>query len=143
MDLQEWIIERFGKFSRILNAGLNLIIPVADRIAKTISLKEIAKRIPSQPVITAGACRRSIDDERISLNFPQLFSNGLSSFPTISRVFMGFHFIFPFRQRDARHRRHIVLQSERPVQGLLRSQESGLCDRTDRDDDYEVSESRL
>jgi regulator of protease activity HflC (stomatin/prohibitin superfamily) len=60
-QMEEWIIERFGKFSRILNAGLNLIIPVADRIAKTISLKEIAKRIPSQPVITADNVMLDID----------------------------------------------------------------------------------
>ncbi|PAA94427.1 hypothetical protein BOX15_Mlig016051g2 [Macrostomum lignano] len=49
---EAWIIERFGKFSRILNPGLNFCLPVVDRIAYIQSLKEIPINIPDQPAIT-------------------------------------------------------------------------------------------
>jgi len=52
--LQAWVVERFGKFNRILEPGLNFLIPVVDRIKYVQSLKEIAIDIPSQSAITSG-----------------------------------------------------------------------------------------
>jgi|JI6StandDraft_1071083.scaffolds.fasta_scaffold35685_6 regulator of protease activity HflC (stomatin/prohibitin superfamily) len=35
-----YVIERFGKFHKIMNAGLGMMVPVADSIAYRHSLKE-------------------------------------------------------------------------------------------------------
>ncbi|KAJ7365955.1 Stomatin-like protein 2, mitochondrial [Desmophyllum pertusum] len=49
---EAWIIERFGKFNRILEPGLAILIPVIDDIKYVQSLKEVAIEIPSQSAIT-------------------------------------------------------------------------------------------
>lgn len=49
---EAWIIERFGKFNRILEPGLAILLPVIDDIKYVQSLKEIAIEIPSQSAIT-------------------------------------------------------------------------------------------
>lgn len=46
------MVERFGKFSRVLTPGLNLLIPVLEEIKYVQSLKEIALEIPSQSAVT-------------------------------------------------------------------------------------------
>lgn len=47
-----YVIERFGKFNSILFAGLNLLIPMVDRIAYVHSLKETALEVSQQTAIT-------------------------------------------------------------------------------------------
>jgi len=49
---QEWIIEKLGKFNRILDPGLNLIVPFVDRVRAKISTRDIIMDIPQQEVIT-------------------------------------------------------------------------------------------
>lgn len=49
---QAWIVERFGKYLKTLNPGLNILIPIIDRIQYVQSLKENALDIPSQSAIT-------------------------------------------------------------------------------------------
>jgi len=49
---EEWTIERFGKYTRTLAPGLNLIIPFIDRIGAKLSMRETVIDIPSQDVIT-------------------------------------------------------------------------------------------
>ncbi|KAK5137371.1 hypothetical protein LTR08_008949 [Meristemomyces frigidus] len=56
-----WIVERMGKFSRILQPGLALLIPIIDRIAYVKSLKENAMEIPSQSAITADNVTLDLD----------------------------------------------------------------------------------
>jgi regulator of protease activity HflC (stomatin/prohibitin superfamily) len=56
-----WIVERMGKFSRVLEPGLALLIPVIDRIAYVKSLKENAMEIPSQSAITADNVTLELD----------------------------------------------------------------------------------
>jgi regulator of protease activity HflC (stomatin/prohibitin superfamily) len=46
------IVERLGKFHKILNSGFNVIIPFIDKIAYTHSLKEQAIEVPQQICIT-------------------------------------------------------------------------------------------
>lgn len=52
--LQAWIVERMGRFSRILNPGLNILLPVIDKVKYVQSLKEITIDIPKQSAITSG-----------------------------------------------------------------------------------------
>ncbi len=47
-----YLIERFGKYTRTLEAGLNFIVPFIDRVAADRSLKEQAGDVPEQSVIT-------------------------------------------------------------------------------------------
>jgi regulator of protease activity HflC (stomatin/prohibitin superfamily) len=36
----EYVVERFGKYSRTLNAGLSVIVPYLDKIAHKVSILE-------------------------------------------------------------------------------------------------------
>ncbi|KAI1387170.1 uncharacterized protein F4822DRAFT_429932 [Hypoxylon trugodes] len=56
-----WIVERMGKFSRILEPGLAILVPFIDRIAYVKSLKEVAIEIPSQSAITADNVTLELD----------------------------------------------------------------------------------
>ncbi|RMZ91354.1 hypothetical protein DV736_g1408, partial [Chaetothyriales sp. CBS 134916] len=56
-----WIVERMGKFNRILSPGLAILIPIIDRIAYVQSLKESAIEIPSQSAITADNVTLDLD----------------------------------------------------------------------------------
>ncbi|PKS11362.1 hypothetical protein jhhlp_003124 [Lomentospora prolificans] len=56
-----WIVERMGKFNRILQPGLAIMIPFLDRIAYVKSLKEVALEIPSQSAITADNVTLELD----------------------------------------------------------------------------------
>lgn len=43
-----------GKFDRMLEPGLNILIPFIDRVKYVKSLKETAIEVPSQSAITQG-----------------------------------------------------------------------------------------
>jgi regulator of protease activity HflC (stomatin/prohibitin superfamily) len=46
------IVERFGRYHRTLNAGLNIVTPFIDRLRPLIDLREQVVSFPPQPVIT-------------------------------------------------------------------------------------------
>jgi len=50
---EEWVVERFGKFKRILLPGLRVIIPIFDAVSYKVTTKDIILEIPEQEVITA------------------------------------------------------------------------------------------
>jgi regulator of protease activity HflC (stomatin/prohibitin superfamily) len=49
---EEWVVERFGKYTHTISPGLHVIIPVVDRIGAKISMREGVYEVPSQDVIT-------------------------------------------------------------------------------------------
>ena len=51
---EAWVVERMGKFHRVLEPGVNVLVPVLDRVKYVQSLKEIAIDIPQQSAITIG-----------------------------------------------------------------------------------------
>jgi regulator of protease activity HflC (stomatin/prohibitin superfamily) len=51
---EAWVVERMGKFYRVLNPGLNFLIPIFDKVRYVQSLKEIAIDVPKQSAITLG-----------------------------------------------------------------------------------------
>ncbi|KAJ2367380.1 Stomatin [Coemansia sp. RSA 2611] len=58
---EAWVVERMGRFSRILEPGLAILIPFLDRIAYTQSLKEVAIEIPTQTAITQDNVTLELD----------------------------------------------------------------------------------
>ena len=57
----QYVIERFGKYSRTWNAGLHLKIPFIEKISKKTTLKEQVLDSPPQPVITKDNVTMQID----------------------------------------------------------------------------------
>ena len=57
----EFVIERIGKYKRTWSAGLHFLIPIVDRIAKKVTLKEQVLDSPPQPVITKDNVTMQID----------------------------------------------------------------------------------
>ncbi len=49
---EEWVIERLGKFRKILKPGLNIIVPYMDTVRHKVSTRDIILDIPRQEVIT-------------------------------------------------------------------------------------------
>ncbi len=47
-----YVVERFGKYNKTMEAGLNFLVPFIDRVAYDRSLKEQAVDVPSQSAIT-------------------------------------------------------------------------------------------
>ena len=47
-----WTVERFGAFTRLLQPGLNLIIPYIDNARHKLNVQEVVLDIPEQSVIT-------------------------------------------------------------------------------------------
>jgi len=58
---EAWVVERMGKFNRILDPGLNVLIPIVDKIKYVQSLKEIAIDIAEQSAITIDNVTLNID----------------------------------------------------------------------------------
>jgi regulator of protease activity HflC (stomatin/prohibitin superfamily) len=56
-----YVVERLGRFSEVLEPGLNLIIPFLDRIAYVHSLKEVPLDVPEQTCITKDNTQLAVD----------------------------------------------------------------------------------
>lgn len=55
------IVERLGKYSRTLDTGIHLIVPIFERACPPISLKEKVADFPPQPIITRDNVTMQID----------------------------------------------------------------------------------
>lgn len=57
----ELTIERFGKFTKVLEPGLHFIVPLMDRVGNRINVMEQVLDIPTQQVITKDNAQVSVD----------------------------------------------------------------------------------
>ena len=58
---EAWVVERMGKFHRILEPGVNVLMPFIDKVKYVQSLKEIAIDVPQQAAITIDNVNLNID----------------------------------------------------------------------------------
>ena len=58
---EAYIVERLGRYSRTLDAGLHLLVPFVDRVRARVDLREQVVSFPPQPVITSDNLVVSID----------------------------------------------------------------------------------
>lgn len=56
-----YVVERLGRYSRTLDAGLHILVPFIDRVRADVDLREQVVPFPPQPVITSDNLVVSID----------------------------------------------------------------------------------
>lgn len=78
----EYVVEQFGKYKKTLSAGLHLLIPVAQRITKKITLMEQILDAPPQPVITKDNVTMQID----SVVYFRVFDSKLYAYGAVHPV---------------------------------------------------------
>lgn len=57
----EYTVERFGKYTNTLTPGLNIIVPIIDRIGNKMIMMEQVMDVPSQEVITKDNAMVTVD----------------------------------------------------------------------------------
>jgi len=72
----DWTIERFGRFTRTLSPGLNIIIPYFDRVGRKMNMMEQVISIPEQEVITKDNATVTVD----GVAFYQVFDAAKASY---------------------------------------------------------------
>ena len=73
-----YVVERLGKFYKVMSVGINFKIPVFDRIARRVNLKEQVHDYPPQPVITKDNVTMQIDTVvYFQITDPKLYTYGV------------------------------------------------------------------
>ena len=72
------VVERLGAYDRTLQRGLHLIVPILDRVASRVTLKENVKDFAPQPVITKDNVTMMIDTVvYFQITDPKLYTYGV------------------------------------------------------------------
>ena len=77
---QAKVVERLGTYYKTLGTGPHYVIPFIDRVASTVSLKEIVKDFAPQPVITKDNVTMQIDTVvYFQITDPKLYTYGVEN----------------------------------------------------------------
>src|SRR5712672_4426514 len=71
-----WTVERFGRYTRMLRPGLNLVVPFIDRIGRKMNVMEQVIDVPQQEVITKDNASVTVD----GIAFYQVFDAAKASY---------------------------------------------------------------
>jgi regulator of protease activity HflC (stomatin/prohibitin superfamily) len=71
-----WTVERFGRYTRMLEPGLNLVVPFIDRIGRKMNVMEQVIDVPKQEVITRDNASVTVD----GIAFFQVFDAAKASY---------------------------------------------------------------
>jgi regulator of protease activity HflC (stomatin/prohibitin superfamily) len=71
-----WTVERFGRYTRMLRPGLNLVVPFVDRIGRRMNVMEQVIDVPQQEVITKDNASVTVD----GIAFFQVFDAAKASY---------------------------------------------------------------
>jgi regulator of protease activity HflC (stomatin/prohibitin superfamily) len=71
-----WTVERFGRYTKMLMPGLNLIVPFVDRIGRKMNVMEQVIDVPEQEVITKDNASVTVD----GIAFYQVFDAAKASY---------------------------------------------------------------
>ena len=75
---EAYVVERLGAYHATWNTGLHILIPIIDRVANKVTLKEIVKDFAPQPVITKDNVTMQIDTVvYFSITDPKLYTYGV------------------------------------------------------------------
>ena len=75
-----YVIERLGAYHRTMQTGLHYVVPVLDRVANVVSLKEMVKDFAPQPVITKDNVTMQIDTVvYYQITDPKLYTYGVEN----------------------------------------------------------------
>ena len=75
-----FVIERLGAFRTVWGVGLKFKLPIVDRVAKNVSLKEQVVDFPPQPVITKDNVTMQIDTViYFQITDPKLYTYGVEN----------------------------------------------------------------
>ncbi|HTI83831.1 MAG TPA: SPFH domain-containing protein [Acetobacteraceae bacterium] len=56
-----WTVERFGAYTRLMQPGLNFVLPYVDRVGRKLNVQEQVVDIPEQSVITRDNASVAVD----------------------------------------------------------------------------------
>lgn len=75
-----WVVERLGRYSRTLNAGLNILVPLLERVAYRHDLREVPLNVAPQVCITKDNTQVTVDGVLyFQITDPKLASYGSSN----------------------------------------------------------------
>ena len=75
-----YVVERLGAYDRTMETGLHYKVPIIDRIANAVSLKETVKDFAPQPVITKDNVTMQIDTVvYYQITDPKLYTYGVDN----------------------------------------------------------------
>ena len=77
---QAVVVERLGKYHATWDAGIHIMLPILDRVAKRVNLKEQVADFPPQPVITKDNVTMRIDSVVFFvITEPRLYAYGVEN----------------------------------------------------------------
>lgn len=75
-----YVVERLGAYDRTMQTGLHYKVPIIDRVANVVSLKETVKDFAPQPVITKDNVTMQIDTVvYYQITDPKLYTYGVDN----------------------------------------------------------------